>query len=134
MKAEDLPQHIQDEAERITGIILNESIALHRKYGPFMLERFYQELLRARLIKRGLKVEKEVPIAVEEEGVTVDLAFRADLVVNDMVIIEVKAASERLAIWNQQLLTYMRLAKCHYGVLVNFEQELLKDGYQRFAL
>lgn len=134
MKAEDLPQHIQDEAERITGIILNESIALHRKYGPFMLERFYQELLRARLIKRGLKVEKEVPIAVEEEGVTVDLAFRADLVVNDMVIIEVKAASERLAIWNQQLLTYMRLAKCHYGVLVNFGQELLKDGYQRFAL
>ena len=134
MKANELPQPIQDEAERITGIILNESIALHRKYGPFMLERFYQELLRARLIKRGLKVEKEVPIAVEEEGVKVDLAFRADLVVNDMVIIEVKAASERLAIWNQQLLTYMRLAKCHYGVLVNFGQELLKDGYQRFAL
>ncbi len=133
-RADTLPQETQDEANRIIGLILNESIALHRKYGPFMLERFYQELLQARLVRQGLRVEREVPIKVVEEGVAIDLAFRADLVVNESVLVELKAAKESLAIWNQQVLTYMGLARLHYGVLVNFGMEFLKDGFRRFVL
>lgn len=133
-RADTLPQETQDEANRIIGLILNESIALHRKYGPFMLERFYQELLQARLVRQGLRVEREVPIKVVEEGVTIDLAFRADLVVNESVLVELKASKESLAIWNQQVLTYMGLARLHYGVLINFGMEFLKDGFRRFVL
>lgn len=134
MRADELPQATQDEASRITGLILNESIAIHRKYGPFLLERFYREMLCARLKRQGVAARMEVPIKVEEEGVAVDLAFRADLVVDGLVIVELKAHPEMLGIWNQQLLTYLRLSGLHYGVLVNFGVELLKDGYRRFVL
>ena len=134
MKACELPCEVQEEARRVTRIILDEAIALHTKYGPFMLERFYQELLRARLVKRGLKAEKKVPIAVEEEGVAIDIAFRADLVVNDSIIIEVKANKEQQSVWNQQVLTHMNLVRLHYGVLINFGLPRIRDGYVRFAL
>lgn len=132
-RADELPQEVQEEARRITGIILNECIMLHKKYGPYMMEVFYKKMLAARLIAQGLWVDQEVPIDVVEDGVAVKGAFRMDLVVNKMVIIELKATPIAMETHEVQLYTYLRLSRLHYGVLVNFGLERLIDGFKRIA-
>lgn len=118
----------------LNGMVLDEAIAIHRKYGPLLLEHFYQVILASRLRRRGLDVKTEVPIAVCDEGVTIDLAFRMDLLVNDALVVELKVAEQNKPVYEQQLLTYMRLSGKRYGLLLNFGLPVLVKGYKHFIL
>jgi len=115
----------------ITGIIIDTSIDIHRRLGPGLLESVYQAILAYELRKHGLKVETEVPIPVVWEKVKLDIGFRADLIVESVVIVELKSIEALAAVHKKILLTYLRLADKRLGLLVNFGTELLKDGIHR---
>jgi len=115
----------------ITGIIIDTAIDVHRRLGPGLLESVYQVVLAHELTKRGLHVEKEVPIPVVWDNLHFEVGFRADLIVEGLVIIELKSIEAVAAVHKKQLLTYLRLADKRLGLLLNFGAEVLKDGLHR---
>lgn len=115
----------------IARIIVDTCYQIHRKLGPGLLESVYVVILLHELRKRGLEVEREVPIPVVWDGVHIDVAFRADLIVNGKVIIEAKSVEKLAPVHAKQLLTYLRLADMRLGLLVNFGEKLIKDGIER---
>ena len=115
----------------ITGMILETAIDIHRRLGPGLLESVYQKVLAYELRKRRCQVEEEKPIPVVWEEVKLDVGFRADLIVNGMVIIELKSIEAVAPVHKKQLLTYLRLADLQVGLLINFGEELLKNGIHR---
>lgn len=104
---------------------------IHKKIGPGLLESVYLEILAYELKKVGYRCEKEVGIPVQYEDVKLDLGFRADLIVENLVIIELKAVEKVLPVHLKQLMTYLRLTGMKLGLLVNFNVNLIKDGIER---
>lgn len=117
----------------ITGIIVDAAIKVHGALGPGLLEGVYLAVLAIELRKRGLKVELEVPIRLEWEGQEVGVALRADMIVEDAVIVEGKATEENARVNLRQLRTYVKLAKLKIGLLLNFGMSLMKEGIFRHA-
>jgi len=117
----------------ITGIIIDAAIDVHRRLGPGLLESVYQVVLAHELTKRGLHVEREVPIPVVWDNLHFEVGFRADLIVEGLVIIELKSIEAVAAVHKKQLLTYLRLADKRLGLLLKFGAEVLKDGLHRVA-
>lgn len=115
----------------ITGEIINASIKVHQVMGPGLLESVYEEVLTYELLKRGLKVERQVAIPVFYEEVKMELGFRADLIVEDEIIVEIKSVEKLSPINKKQVLNYMRLTGITIGLLINFNEVLLKDGLTR---
>jgi GxxExxY protein len=115
----------------ITGLIIDTAIDIHRRLGPGLLESVYAAILAYELRKRGLRVDAEVPIPVEWETVLLDIGFRADLIVEDTVVVELKSIENVAPVHKKILLTYLRLADKRVGLLINFGMELLKDGIHR---
>jgi GxxExxY protein len=116
---------------RITGIIIAAAIAVHRALGPGLLESAYIACLIFELRRRGLKVEEQRPVPLTYCGVKLDCAYRLDLVVEDLVIVEVKALEKFAPIHTAQMLTYLRLTGCSVGLLLNFNAPVLKEGLKR---
>jgi GxxExxY protein len=112
--------------------IISAAIKVHKTLGPGLLESVYQKCMEIELKKRGLQVESEVdlPVIYEGEKIT-DLGFRIDLLVESAVIVELKSVEEVKAVHKKQLLTYLRLAKKDLGLLINFNEVLLKKGIVR---
>ena len=121
------------EIDRITRDVVDVSIRIHRDLGPGLLESVYEVVLAARLESLGYAVRRQVPIAIEFEGVTCDVAFRIDLLVNDRVIVEVKSVEQLAKVHAKQLLTYLRLTNQPVGLLLNFGGETLKEGVRRIV-
>jgi GxxExxY protein len=122
------------EINNITGIIIEECIKIHKDLGPGLFESVYEEVLFYRLAtKRNLQVKRQVPIAVIYEEVTLELGFRADLIVSDEVIVEIKSIETLAAVHHKQLLTYLKLTALKVGLLINFNELLLKDGLKRIV-
>lgn len=117
----------------ITSIIIEESIYIHRTVGPGLFESVYEELLFYRLVKRGLFVEKQKAIPVVFEEIKMDIGFRADLVVERKVLVEIKSLESLPKISGMQVLTYLRFTNISIGLLINFNVEKLKDGIKRIA-
>lgn len=117
----------------ITAAIIDTSIDIHRKLGPGLLESVYRKILAYELRKRGFEVLEELPIPVEWEDVHLDLGFRADLMVNNMVIVELKSCEAIHPVYKKQLLTHLKITKKQVGLLINFGEELLKDGVHRIV-
>ena len=115
----------------IVDIVLDEAFDLHRKIGPGVLESFYLHCLEYRLKKRGLKVRREVPVPLVFEEVKMDCGYRVDLIVEEMVIIEIKCVDKIIDVHLAQTLTYIKLLDFRLGVLINFRSILLKDGIRR---
>jgi GxxExxY protein len=115
----------------LSSVILDTAIAVHRALGPGLLESVYLHVLAHELRKRGLAVEIEVPIPVVWETIQLEVGFRADLIVERMVIVELKSVEAVAPVHKKQLLTYLRLADKRLGLLINFGAELLKDGVHR---
>jgi GxxExxY protein len=115
----------------ITGAILSEAISLHREIGPGLLESVYEALLARRLEKRGFRVHRQQPIQLQHDGVQFDEAFRADLIVQGIVIVEIKAVERINAVFARTLLTYLRLTGLPIGLLINFGGIKLMDGVKR---
>jgi GxxExxY protein len=117
----------------ITAAIIDTSIDIHRKLGPGLLESVYRKILAYELRKRGFEVVEEMPIPVDWEGVRLDLGFRADLMVNNRVIVELKSCEAIHPVYKKQLLTHLKITKKQVGLLINFGEELLKDGVHRIV-
>lgn len=115
----------------IAKIIVDCAFKIHSKLGPGLLESVYQAALAYELRKRGLKVSSEKPIPVIYEDVKLELGFRADLLVENKVIVETKSIESLAPIHGKILLTYLRLANVKLGLLINFNVELIKTGIKR---
>jgi GxxExxY protein len=122
----------QDE-NQISKKIVNSCYKIHTTLGPGLLESVYLEILTHELRKLGLKCEKEFGIPVCYEDVNLDLGFRADLIVENLVIVELKAIEKVLPVHKKQLMTYLKLTGIKLGMLVNFNVNLIKDGIERFV-
>lgn len=121
------------ELNEISGAVVDRSLRIHRALGPGLLESVYQRILAYELRKAGLNIETEVPVPVEWDGNLIDESFRADLIVNNAVLIELKSVEKVLPVHKKQVLTYLKLAKIQLGLLINFGDELLKNGISRIA-
>jgi GxxExxY protein len=119
------------ELNRITDLTIGGSIRVHRTYGSGLLERAYRDCVCEELRLAGLSFELEKPIPVTYRGVTVARGFRADIVVEREVVLEVKAIAAVAPIHRQQMLTYLRLADCPVGLILNFGKETMLAGIER---
>ena len=118
----------------IATVVVDACVHIHRVLGPGMLESVYERVLAHELQKRGLRVRRQVPIAVEYEGVRLGGAFKADLLVEGKVLLELKSLPETARVHRKQTLTYVRLAGLKLGILLNFGAPRMKDGITRLAL
>ena len=117
----------------ISKIIVDACIKIHTKLGPGLMESVYEAILARELRKRGLTIERQVPVSIEWEGEVFDEGFRADLIVNDLVIIELKSVEQIARVHKKQLLTYLRLTGKRLGLLTNFGADLMKEGLSRIV-
>ncbi len=117
----------------ISGIIVDCCLHVHKTLGPGLLESVYEEVLSYELIRRNLKVQRQVGIPVLYNEIKMELGFRADIIVEDKVIIEIKSVEAIAPVHQKQLLTYLRIANKKLGLLVNFNEALIKDGITRIV-
>jgi GxxExxY protein len=115
----------------IAMIIVDAAYHIHKRLGPGLLESVYEIVLAYELKKRGLTVERQVPVAIVYDSIKFDEGFRADLIVEDKVIVELKSVETVIPVHKKQLLTYLRLADKRLGLLINFGSELIRDGISR---
>lgn len=116
----------------ITNTIIGCAIEIHKTLGPGLLESAYEECLSYELIQNGLNVERQKPIPVVYKDVKLECGYRLDLLVNNCVIIELKAVDSILPVHEAQLLTYLNFAKIEVGLLINFNVPLLRQGIKKF--
>lgn len=117
-----------------SGAVVDSAYEVYRELGPGLLERTYRECLRLELLNRGHGVKAEVPVEVAYKGTEVGVGLRLDLVVDDVVVVEVKSQSKLLFVHQAQLLTYLRLTGLRVGLLINFNAYPLKGGIKRMVL
>jgi GxxExxY protein len=115
----------------ISKIIVDEGIYIHKSIGPGMLESVYVHCLAHRLVKRGLNVRSEVPVPLIFEEVRLECGYRADLLIENIVIVEIKSVDAIAPIHLAQTLTYLRLLGVRLGMILNFNSVLMKDGIRR---
>jgi len=115
----------------ISKIILDAAIAVHKELGPGLLESVYEIVLAYEFQQRGLRVSRQVPIAIRYKDMTFDEAFRADIVVDKKVIVELKSVEQISEAHKKQVQTYLRLMDCKLGFLLNFGEALMKRGITR---
>jgi GxxExxY protein len=119
------------EVNQVSGIIVDAAMKVHSALGPGLLESAYEACLIRELRKRGLRVESQVPISVVYDGETLDVGDRADLIVEGVVLVELKSVETVLPVHKAQLLSYLRLSRKEVGLLINFNVEHLRDGIKR---
>ncbi len=117
----------------ITAVIIDASLKIHRELGPGLLESVYETVLAHELSKRGLVVEQQKVIPITYAGLKFPDPFRADLLVAERVLVELKSVDAIQPVHFKQLLTYLRLSGLKIGLLINFNVPLLKDGIKRVA-
>jgi len=117
----------------IAKIIVDAAFHVHKRLGPGLLESVYEVVLAHELKKRGLKGKRQVPVAIVYDDINFDEGFRADLIIEDKVIVELKSIENVAPVHKKQLLTYLRLADMRLGLLINFGSELIRDGISRVA-
>ena len=123
----------KDRLDQITRRIIGAAIEVHRHVGPGLLESAYEACLAFELRQLGFKVEQQKPLPVVYKEVKLDCGYRLDLVVEDSVVVEIKAVEALAAIHEAQLLSYLRLTNLNVGLLINFHSRLLKDGVKRIV-
>ena len=121
------------ELNTISEGIIGAGIAVHRELGPGLLESCYEACLEYELLKRGFGVKRQWPLPVIYDGEHVECGFRIDLLVNEEVVVELKATERIERIHEVQLLTYLKLTKKHLGLLMNFNAVRLVDGVKRIV-
>lgn len=117
--------------DELSAIAIEEAIAIHREFGPGLFESVYEAVLAGRLRRRGFKVERQLQVRAVFDGETFDPAFKIDMLVDDRLILEIKAVEQLSKTHAKQLLTYLRLLKQPVGLLLNFSDETMKQGIRR---
>lgn len=122
MRENDIAKQVVDAAYKI-----------HSRFGPGLLESAYEAMLAHELKKRGFQVVCQCPIPLIYEEVVLEVGYRADIIVNDLVILELKSTEQILPVHKKQLITYLRLANKRLGLLINFGAPLIKEGLVRLV-
>jgi GxxExxY protein len=122
-----------DEKKKITEQIIGSAIDVHRALGPGLLESAYEACLAFELVSRGLKIEQQRALPVIYRDVKIDCGYRLDLVVEGVVVVELKAIEQILSVHKAQLLSYLKLSGLKAGLLINFHVKMLKDGVVRLV-
>jgi GxxExxY protein len=130
----ELVRNAGTERDPITSAIIAAAIEVHRHLGPGLLESAYEECLCRELSLRHVRFERQVPLPVTYKGVKLDCGYRMDLVVENVVVVELKATEHVHAVFEAQLLSYLRLSGLRTGLLINFCVPLLKRGILRRVL
>lgn len=115
----------------LSKIVVGLCLKIHKSLGPGLLESVYEEVLCYELTKLGLNFKRQQGIIVEYEGIKMDLGFRADIIIEDKIIVELKSIEAIAPVHHKVLLTYLRLTNLKLGLLINFNVELIKDGIKR---
>ncbi len=111
--------------------IVDAAFHIHKSLGPGLLESVYGVILAYELSERGLKAKRQVPVAIVYNDMKFNEGFRADLIIEEKVIVELKSVEKVVPVHKKQLLTYLRLADKRLGLLINFGSELIRDGISR---
>jgi GxxExxY protein len=119
------------DENQLGKIVVDAAVAVHRGLGPGLLETVYEVVLVRELRERGLAAEQQVPISIEYHGLKFDEGFRADIVVEGKVLLELKSVEAVNSVHKKQLLTYLKLTGLKLGYLLNFGEALMKDGITR---
>lgn len=117
----------------ISKLVIDSCIKIHKALGPGLLESVYEAALFFEISKSGLSVQSQVPIPVFYENCKLEVGFRADIIVEKKVIIEIKSIDAIVPVHKKQLLTYLRISNMKLGLLINFNVELLKEGITRIV-
>ena len=124
---------VGDRIDLLTEKIIGCAIEVHKGIGPGLLESAYEECLCYELAQNGLAFRRQVPLPVVYKGVNLDCGYRLDIIVEDLVILEIKAEDRLIAIHEAQLLSYLRMLDMRVGLLLNFHSSVLKDGLKRIV-
>jgi len=122
------------DSDSLTRRIIGLAMRVHTRLGPGLLESAYERCLCHQFDQNALAYERQVDLPLEYDGVLLDCGYRADLIINDAVILELKSVEHILPLHEAQLLTYLRLSRCRIGLLLNFNTLSLKDGIRRRIL
>ena len=125
---------LSEREEAIAQKIVDAAYTVHKELGPGLLERVYEVCCCHELSKRGLRYQRQVDIPILYDGITFDEGLRLDILVEDLVICELKAVDEMNPVWEAQILSYLRLTGKRLGFLINFNVPLIKDGIKRIIL
>ena len=121
------------DIDRVSADVVDEAIRIHRELGPGLLESVYETVLGRAIERRGYTVARQLPVAIEYDGLRFDAAFRVDLLIDHRLVVEVKAVEVLGKAHAKQLLTYLRLLKQPVGLLLNFSEATMKDGIRRLV-
>ncbi len=116
---------------QLATIAFNCGLKVHRTLGPGLLENVYEECLFHELSKHGIRINRQVPIPVRYDGVDLDAQLRADITIEDKILIELKSVNELHPIHAAQVITYLKMTDMKLGLLMNFNEELFKSGFRR---
>lgn len=119
------------EIERLATIAVDAAFAVHTELGPGLLESAYQACFSYELTLRGVEHQLELPVPLDYKGRRIEIGFRADVVLEQKLLLELKAVERLLPIHKAQVITYLKLMRFPLGVLINFNEVLIKDGIQR---
>jgi GxxExxY protein len=125
-------QRLPAELEMIGKMIVDAAYLVHKELGPGLLEKVYESCLEHELLSKGLQVKRQVTIPITYKGLLFNEGLRLDLLVEDVVIIEVKAVDEVNAVWDAQIISHLKLSNLALGYLINFNVPLIKHGIKRF--
>jgi len=118
----------------ISSIVIGSAIEVHKHFGPGLLESVYEEALCYLLLKEGIQIERQKQVPVYFDNLEMGIGFRADIIVENCIIVELKSVETILPVHAKQLMTYLRLSKMKLGLLINFNEELLKNGIKRIIV
>lgn len=125
---------IPSAVNEISGVVVDAAFHVHQTLGPGLLESVYEQCLEYELADRGLDVKRQVQVPLVYKELQFDCGFRIDLLVNDEVVVEVKAVEVVLPIHLAQILTYLKITENRVGLLINFNQTKIKNGVHRLVL
>lgn len=125
---------LSEEEQQVSAGIVDAALKVHRALGPGLLEKVYEACLCHELAKRGFEVKRQVAVPVHYEDLVFEEGMRLDVIVEDLVICELKAADHEHPVWHAQILSYLRLMNKRLGLLINFNVPLIRDGIKRIIL
>ena len=125
---------IPSELNKISGQIVNAAYKVHKELGPGLLEKVYEICLSHELVKRGFSVQRQLYIPIHYDNLTFDEGLRLDLLVNSLVVCEIKALETVNPVWEAQILSQLKLTNLRLGLLINFNVPLMRDGIRRFVM
>ncbi|MEM8696470.1 MAG: GxxExxY protein [Pseudomonadota bacterium] len=126
-------QQRDDELEALASLVVDCGFHIHKEFGPGLLESVYEAVLANRLESKCLKIDRQKPVGIEVDGIVLNEGFRADLLVEDKLLIELKSIEKLAPVHGKQTLTYLRLMNLPLGLLINFGGSTFREGVKRIA-